>query len=441
MKVAIFAILLALLVPLSLAAQKPGPGGPLTVEAAVALALETEPSIAIAEAERDAANAARRNARSIIGPQVTLSGSAVRHDEPMLVSPIHGFTPGLIPEFDETLIQSALSGSLLLWDGGVARARVRQAEAVIGSADEGLAVARQALVARTSSVFFAVLAAADTVAAEDLRLQSIESELRRIEILRTVGRAADLEIFRAEAARASATADRTAAVAELEVAEAELARLTALPPETTRAAHLSRPPLPPAADQGGVAENPRVRAARRLVAAQQAALEAARASRKPQVNLAGSLLEYGSGSGDFVFEWNAGVNLRFPVIDSGAARARVEAAMAGLHLAEAQLALAEREIRRSLDRALAEERHALAAIESFEHSERRFAEVARIERLRLDAGAGTQTDYLRAESDLASSRAALARARLRLAMARVELARLSGVLDSNWIAANLRSEQ
>jgi outer membrane protein TolC len=55
-------------------------------------------------------------------------------------------------------------------------------------------------------------------------------------------------------------------------------------------------------------------------------------------------------------------------------------------------------------------------------------EAQRVEALALAQGAGTQTDFLRSESDLAGGRAALANARAERIATRVELARLVGAL-------------
>lgn len=62
-----------------------------------------------------------------------------------------------------------------------------------------------------------------------------------------------------------------------------------------------------------------------------------------------------------------------------------------------------------------------------------------MEKLRLDTGAGTQTDYLRAEADLLSARAELAAARHTVIGARVELARATGALTLDWLRQNLES--
>jgi outer membrane protein TolC len=101
--------------------------------------------------------------------------------------------------------------------------------------------------------------------------------------------------------------------------------------------------------------------------------------------------------------------------------------------------LAEIDTRREIDRAYSAVIAARARVESLDRAVARFAEVARIEDLRLQSGAGTQTDYLKSESDLLTSRAGRIDARNGEIEARVELARVAGVLDVNWLAARLEA--
>ncbi|MGQ0562943.1 MAG: TolC family protein, partial [Gemmatimonadota bacterium] len=68
-------------------------------------------------------------------------------------------------------------------------------------------------------------------------------------------------------------------------------------------------------------------------------------------------------------------------------------------------------------------------------------EVARIDRLALEAGAGVQSDYLTAEADLLRARAGLSEAHAQELMALVELARITGVLSESWLADNVESHR
>ena len=96
------------------------------------------------------------------------------------------------------------------------------------------------------------------------------------------------------------------------------------------------------------------------------------------------------------------------------------------------------EVAAALDRAWAELAAARAREGSLGEAEARYAEVLRIEKLRLSAGAGVEADYLRAEADLLGARANAAEARNRVAAARAELARVAGELSAEWVAQELR---
>ena len=99
--------------------------------------------------------------------------------------------------------------------------------------------------------------------------------------------------------------------------------------------------------------------------------------------------------------------------------------------------LAELSAAANVDRALAalEETEARAA--SLRTAVDRSAEVARIERLRLDTGTGVQADYLQAEATLLSLRVALSEVDHGAVLARVRLARAVGELDVGWLQENL----
>jgi outer membrane protein TolC len=61
----------------------------------------------------------------------------------MIVTPIHGFTPGATPPFDEALIQGAATVSFTLFDGGARGARIRAARQDVGTADASVSASEQ----------------------------------------------------------------------------------------------------------------------------------------------------------------------------------------------------------------------------------------------------------------------------------------------------------
>ena len=100
----------------------------LTLGEAADAALASHPTVLAARARVDGAHAAREAARAAFLPTVVGTSGLVRHAEPMVVAPLHGFDPMNPPAFDRTLIQSQLATEVTFFGGGARRARVRAAE-------------------------------------------------------------------------------------------------------------------------------------------------------------------------------------------------------------------------------------------------------------------------------------------------------------------------
>ncbi len=65
--------------------------------------------------------------------------------------------------------------------------------------------------------------------------------------------------------------------------------------------------------------------------------------------------------------------------------------------------------------------------------------MARVQKLLLAVGSGTQVDYLAAEAELAATRASATEARTAALLAEVELARLTGELSPDWFRRTLEA--
>lgn len=417
---------------------------PLTLGEAVARALDHHPAVAAARAGREAAGHRLAETEASRLPLVRATGSAIRYQDPVPATPIHGFGPGQFPEFDDTLFEAALSVEYTVADGGRRAARIRGGEAAAAAAAADLAAAEQAVVARTAATFVRALGLERTLAAHDRRLAALEAERERIDLRRAAGRAADVELRRVEAALAAAGADRVAVAAELATARADLGRLiggpsgAAVERELAPVA-LASSELPPAAELLARARSasPEIaRAAERLRAAE-AAVTVAEAVRRPKLSAVGNLLGFAGLDEPFEDEWNAGLRLAVPLWAAGADRERIAAAEAEREAAAAAVQLAELEAAGWIDRAAAAARREHARAEALERAVTAQAEVVRIEALRLDAGVGVTADYLAAEADLLAASARRTEALQGEIAARVELARLTGELGPGWLATAL----
>ena len=186
-----------------------------------------------------------------------------------------------------------------------------------------------------------------------------------------------------------------------------------------------------------ISSSPTAKQARRSLLAAEAAIAVARATRAPNLEVMGRYIQFGSGQGDFSGEWSAGLQVTVPLYTGGAARQRIARAEANREAAAEELKLVAVRGGEQLDRALASIEQAAARRESLELAVESFREVARTERLRLDVGTGTQTEYLSAEADLLAARGNLAEARHAEVAAHAELARVTGELDLSWLRLTL----
>jgi outer membrane protein len=442
MRLLVLAALAVLAVPCA-AAQA------LTLPEAVERALSQFPAVEAARARQEEAEEALGEARASRRPRGRVTGAATQYQEPTVVTPIHGFGPGLFPEFDETLGQATLTVSYTLLDNGGIDAQVRSAGSQVEGAGATVGSAEQLLARRVAAAYLTVLGQSQVLAAHDVRLEAIRAELSRVQQRFDVGRAAKVEILRAEAVLANAEADRVRLSSAVESSERELARLLATPVDETRAVRLVPVQIAPGSPvssearedlaAAGIEASPAVAQARSQVATAEAGIALARSNMRPDLRAVGNYNEWTSSLGGFTGEWNVGLQLTVPLFDGGVTRRRIARAEAGVRAAQEQVRLAEVQVREDVDRAAAAAEEAEARIASLAKAEERFVEVGRVQKLMLDEGAGTQTDYLNAEADLLGVRASLAEARHAAALARVDLARAAGLLTPEWLGRNLIS--
>ena len=433
-------ILLSICLSPPAASQSEVPG-PLSLRDAVAHALDAYPSVSQARARSAEAHAAAGEQVADWFPKLSLSGSAVRYEKPMVVTPIHGFRPELIPPFDETLYQGALTLQFKIFDGFGRSARISSARAGARAADLRISAAEQELIVQTATAYLGTLTGGEMLAAHVQRLDALAAERDRIRTIRDVGKAADVEMLRIEAALASAEAEKVRLENILNVAEQQLARLTGLEPGACRYAHLAptslRAPLDGdrdlLRDMAKVA-NAELQAAREQAEAARAGTKAARGARWPSLRLVGNYLGFASPDVDFVAEWNAGLYLSWPIFTGGATSKSIQRADASYDAAREQEREVEKQIERGLDGALAEIQDAQSRVVSLQRAADSYAEVARIQKLLLESGTGTQTDFLDAQADLLSARAGLAEAKNTYILATLKLARSIGRLSTEWIA-------
>ena len=416
----------------------------LSLPDAVALALENSPALN-AERARAAGSRERQGAaRADYRPQASFQANATQFEDPMIVTPIHGFAEGAVPFFDDLLIQSTLNVELLLYDGNARHAAARRARAESEAATDAVNDARSRVIADSVVAYLDLLGSRGILEAQDLRLAALRLERERMRALYAVGRIAEVEVLRLDAAVARDEAERSLRSTDVDNARQDLARLLGLGEESVSGEMLSAqalrdedPPSREALLALAKARNRRIlQAAKRLEAAE-AGVAVARSVRKPKLSASANVTDFGSAELDFTTEWATGLRLSVPLYLGGRTARRIAEVGAARDEAEQELHALERRIASAVDHA-----HGawLAAVEretSLEAAVRGFKAVAASEKLKLETGTGIPADFLDSEADLLEARASRVIAANAVVLSRVALAEILGELDEAWIVRHI----
>lgn len=425
------ALLLAAL-PLPAAAQA------LTLAAAADSALAAHPSLGSAHARREAALHARDIARAARLPSASVGATVTRFEEPMVVAPLHSFDPRHPPSFDDALVQGQIVVDYTLFDSGVRASRTDGADARAEAAVFGLAAAKMDVIAEVARHYLAVLSARAVQAAALAQLHAMEEEYARAQERLDAGTAPELEVLRALASLQDARVEETAALRRARLAGRALARTMGGTPGVLEGVSLADVVPRPGVPIDGTRTNPVVEAARRAIRGAEAQLREERAGRMPRLDLRAALQDFGTVSGGHVTEWQTGIRLSWPVFTGGIRGASIRRADAELRVAESEMATILLAVDGETDAAESRVLEADERAVALESSIAQWEEVARIEALALEAGAGVQSDLLRAQAGLFRARAGHAQASYDAVLARIDLARAQGVLSREWLNRSLQ---
>jgi outer membrane protein TolC len=150
----------------------PAQSVPRTLLEAVEAGLALHPAMRAESARLGAARASIAEASAAGRFQVRADAFGTRFQEPMVVAPLHGFDPQQPPLFDRTLAQLQASASLTLFDGGLGRSRVGQAEAGADLSAAQLKAARSVVIMEVAEVWLRLATSRELLAVEEARMRS-----------------------------------------------------------------------------------------------------------------------------------------------------------------------------------------------------------------------------------------------------------------------------
>jgi outer membrane protein TolC len=410
---------------------------PLTLEAAVSYALTHNPELrrvnqAVAEREGVVMEATAKT-RPNIG-----ASAQVGYTEPRLFEGFPGFPD--VPMPDPNAWQVDVTVRRLVYSGGGVQAQVHSAQERTEAARAAVTAAVNATIYQIEEDFLGVLLAREQIRVHEEALQVLERERERATVRQAAGAGADFEVLRAEVAIANARPALIRAQNAYHARQDALrttlgidAGLSDADTDLDLQGDLAVPPLKIALRQAietARARRPELQIDARLIAAAREDINAARAGRKPQVNLVGGYeyrkATYAASLGETLNGFTLGAQLDWAIFDGKATQGRVRQAVAREAQAEAakdelglQIDLEVRDAHRSLGEAAQLLASARKVIEQAEES-------LRLAQTRLSAGTATQLDVLTAQAALTEARSNLSQAQHDYALSAARLRRAMG---------------
>lgn len=391
------------------AAAWPARGEPLTLDQAVARALDANPSVRAARLDALGASARTSQAHARHLGDLDLVASASRFEDARLVKPIAGpLSPAVTAAlpFDQDQLHYGATFQLPLFAGGALVQGDRSAQAAERAAGHLSLRTRQEVWYAVRGAYRAALGVGHALAAAEAyeRALAQDEASARLKVEAEAWSSADGA--KVQFALASARARRAALAAQQRTAQAQLAALLGEAPGAAAYELADLPDLPaerqvelPGLSAQAAELRPDLHAAREGAEAQRRRGAVVRAGYWPQLALTGNYLFNDAPSVGAAYRtWELGLVVKLPLLaDLGRAAAAREADAAAAAAAERERAKA-REVEGQVIDAVGRLEAARAAYDAGSAQRRLGAEVARVERLRLDAGTGRIEDYLTARA-------------------------------------------
>jgi outer membrane protein len=173
-------------------------------------ALQNDPQLREAEANRLAALEAKPQALSALLPQFNGSGVVTRERDAGLIDSTTPISPGVFTDYSIGRVNTTthrygvdLKQNIFRWENWVA---LQRADAQVAQAEADYQAAQQDLIARVSQRYFDVLAAQDDLEAQQVALTSIQRQLDQAEARFQIGLIAITDVEEARAAHDSGAA-------------------------------------------------------------------------------------------------------------------------------------------------------------------------------------------------------------------------------------------
>jgi len=412
---------------------------PLSIKAAVALALNRNPQILVALAEQEELKGTIKEVRSEAFPQVTFQGYGLRMRDPSILN--SSSFDNVPPDFREALVPVASNifdigfhVTQPIYNAGKVRTALKLAEESLAEKGAASETVRQQLTFKVLQAFKnLMLMEANRDIVRETQQQSVK-HLEQAKVRFSSGVATEIDVLRSEVNVANMEPDLIRAENRVRLARAIINDLIMadLEAPTKIEGSLEYKPW----DPGSLEEiqvrtldlRPELQAARRQVQQAKLTVSLANAQNKLTVDMEA---HYGYAvrelqnlvQSDYK-RWNLTVNFKLPLYDSGRKAGLMIQAQARLRAAEQRLAQLENECRLEVKQAYDDMQSSAKAIAAAQLSVQQAEKVLTLMQANYQYGAATTLDVTDSQTALAEARNSqigstyqyeMAKARLRLA--------------------------
>lgn len=402
------------------------PATRMTLDEAVRRSLEASPTVAQGSGAVRSAAATERSAKGAFLPTLSASASSSLTAAQQL-----GSQTGLGDGFADSY-GAGISASVPVYTGGRRTAELRQARAETSAAEATLDAQRYSVVLATKRTFFEVLRADDLIRVAGSQVKRAEEAQEAAELRLRVGSATRSDVLRARLELGDARQALAQARSDREVAGFALGRAVGAPGPVAADASGPLRPTPLAIPADSLVSlvrtaAPSVRAEAAGVTAAEAGTAAARAQYRPTITL-GTGADWANQDPalDGRANWDLRLGVSIPIFDGYQREASVERARVQADVARVQLADAERAARAELERTLSALRLAEQRIGLAEEAVQVAEEDLRVQDQRYRMGSSTMLERMTSQAALTQAENDLVAARYDYQLARAELEALVG---------------
>jgi len=403
----------------------------LTLESAIAEALRSNPGLQAASRQVEAARKQVNVARGQLYGELDAVLTAQHLNDAQLLRPMAGpFTPALASTmpFAQDQLHVGFTYTYPLYVGGRITDQIRIAELGVDNARERLTGTRWDTIYNVTALYLQAQALAAQANAVQQEIEALDTTRRNLELAVRIGKRPEVDLLKtldrieeAQAAKSGVLAQQQKLLALLMAVlgrnPAEAPALEGLP---ERLPELST--QPPALRDVALRRSS-VRAAELAVALDDKQVAVARAALAPAVSFQATFLHHDELTS---FDpgrptWFVGLQVGLPVFDGGSRKAAVSRSQQEAEADRQRAEAARLQAVADLQAALAAWQSAQDQLRAAEAQYASAHEVARIEQLRFDTGAGDIEDLLRARSREVAAESARIAARAQIAISAAQI--------------------